>query len=231
MKKIFLILCLFLITGCSAEYNLNINDDVLNEKTIISETNMDKFREYKIGDSFEYYDKVSIPLSINGSSDSSDESLFYSKINSLNDDGIAFGFYGTFKDVPIDESFVVNYGGTINVTSGDEKKITGSIDSTPFDDYSMLEKITVNITSSNKVLKNNADKVKDGVYSWVFTRDNFDSKNIEIVISNLEKAKSNSFTNNSAEMNGFVIMILSTLFVSFAFYVIFKFIYKKKNNL
>ncbi len=228
MKKFFLIVCLFLVTGCKAEYNLNINDDVFNEKTIITESDVRKFPEYGLGNIFEYYDKVSIPLSINYSDNSSDTFLFYSKINSINDNGISFGFNGSFSEVPIDESYIVNYGGTISVSSDKDKKIIGSINSTPFDEYPMLEEITVNITSSNKVLKSNADSSKDGVYSWVFTRSNFNSKNIEIIISNLEKARSNSFTNN---MNGFTIMILFVIFVCFIFYTIFKKIYNKNNDL
>ena len=59
-----------------------------------------------------------------------------------------------------------------------------------FDDYPLLEEVTINIKTDYLVLENNADRVNGNTYTWVFTKDS--KKSINMVIDTAENLN-NSF--------------------------------------
>lgn len=193
MKKIlFLCFCVIFITGCQVNYDINLNSDGYSENLVISESDLSKFSSYNIGEDFEYYDKM--PLSIftdyaelsYNELNNLDKSLLYEKNNILNDDGIIFSISGrTDNKLLFEKSNLINMFGTINsIHENDKVEVSYSLKPEAFNNYSMVDNITINIRDNdNSILSNNADNRNGDIYTWIISRDDFNKKTINFVLS------------------------------------------------
>lgn len=174
MKKIFLILLFFLLTGCSASYNLSIDEEITNENvsimipkevidketiqnqfstnTPVYNNKSDYYKEAITEDNNNYY----INYSYNHKTDQFKDSKF---INLCYDD----------NEIEVDNS-------KISFSTGKKFKCIN------MDDGVHIDNIEINITTKLKVRKNNADKVKDNTYTWIINEDNYQNKPINLEI-------------------------------------------------
>lgn len=185
MKKKFLlaVICLFIFTGCEVKYDLDLDryiEDVTIEDGVGTDNQM-----------FDVYSKKPIPLSnlipIESESDDKKKNVDYYDVKDISsDNSIGLKFSGVFgKDIPITQSTLLKYGtrdvqiierdNTISINEFNRIKL--------FDQFSSLDKVTVNIISGRKMIESNADKVSGSVYTWIITRDNYMNKTISIVFS------------------------------------------------
>ena len=187
-KKIILLLVgIFLLTGCDAEYNLTINDNSYKEDVTIEETNSAYW--YNGNDSatsmLSYGLNTPFPLD----SDSpilseSNEKLngidYYNVKDISNDNRVGIRFDGSFDGESFKQSnmIVSNYNRYLKATlDGNVVLSTGEL-LTAFENYSNLNTVTINIKTNNKVVKNNADEVNGDTYTWVVNRENYNNKSI-----------------------------------------------------
>lgn len=167
MKKIFIICFLSLILfGCSnAEYNLTINDDSFYEDINVYFDN---------DSSYSFIDYDFYPLHSNV------DNIYEKKIENFN--GMTklnlkykysveeFGNSNTlnqcfdYKDLDFNDDFYYINIGNFN----------GCITNPDF---------VINIKTNNKVLFNNANSVKNNVYSWYINSDNVNDFSLEIKVS------------------------------------------------
>ena len=89
---------------------------------------------------------------------------------------------------------------------------------TPYDEYLLLDDVTVNIHYSGKLVSTNADKKADGVYTWYINKDNYNNKKIYL------ESEVNKENNILDIVGGIVFGVL--LLVA----VIIVWRYNKKNN-
>lgn len=180
MKKkiLFIIGFIFLLTGCSTEYNLNISNDGIKEHTVVT-----------IPDS-------AIPKKdVNGQVDDrvtpfieneqypffgSYENKYKKKVTKKNGNTKVTLDY-KFTHENFKESQV--YKGCFSGSEYDVNKNGYSLHL--YGNFYCLhgDKVTVKIKTNNRVLSHNADKVSGNTYIWTIDKDNMLDTNIKIELS------------------------------------------------
>lgn len=235
MKKIvFIFLFMFLLTGCEINYNLSLDLDSIKEDTkfVVSSGNEYSLYVDKIGPEYEYYNLNDIPLLNNSNND------FYIKKYKYDDDGgFIFNTSGNFDNKSIGNSSIINKFGSIDVNYDENKTfINFSLNSDFFDNYSMVNKIVINVEDSDgMIVSNDADDVNGYIYTWTITKDNPDrsvsfSFNNSNPVKSLKKSlkKYDGYLNNPMIIFSiFLFLIVIVLFIIYK-YVFFK--YRSNNN-
>lgn len=200
MKKIYLLLIIvfcFLFTGCSAKYNLTITGSSIKENIVITETSSQKLNtkydslgnvtlkqalQYRSQDVFPAFTYTVYDFEENEKVDG--ESYYdVTWINQSNNAGFQLE-YSFSKSNYKDASSLKKCYEYINVIeSGNILTISTSKKFTCFDEYSLLDSFTINITTLNKVSSNNADSANNNIYTWNITKSNASNKPVSITIN------------------------------------------------
>lgn len=231
MKRLFLLLFIVLLTGCSASYNLEVNDS-FKESVVVTESNesnfdyvfsgfnMKEYNNFYLTKEFPYYYDDPYMPDINYRFDD----VSYYDVKDLSD----YGKIGLSMSANIDDVNDFSKSNLlwktcrvkdISLKDGVLKINVSGFKS--FDEYKILGTVNVNINSKYKVLSNNADKVYDGGYTWKITRDNYNDKTINISF------KTDSILDDVADktqdpMVRFTIVIGILCFIGFLIYVFVK---------
>ena len=163
-NKIIILLSLLLLTGCTVNYNLEINKDTLNETITGTVTKEESSQESNATGLSTVYSIIN-------------EEELYQK--DLKESGNNINY--TFKYNYNIEDFV---NSTIINTCFENKEIE------EIDNYYSIKlsgnfyclyskKINIAVTSNLKVASNNADKIKDNTYIWTIDKNTTD---IELVV-------------------------------------------------
>lgn len=232
MKKIcFLIFSIFLLTGCTAEYNLVYENGVLSESLIIMSNKTDVIN----GQSFDslvnnYYNNVNLLVDYtNQPGDMSEaESLskyaFYNKsiIEKNGQYGINL-FYSYKENSGFEKSYIV-YNLYDNANISDNYIQVHNIKDI-FSSYPYLDSISITLKSSRKVECTNADKVEDNMCYWYINKYNYlNYKNIKVNFVDDEEI--NALTKNS--ISNLIYIILGIVCIGLLITIIV--IYEKVKN-
>lgn len=215
MKKriIVLLFGVLLLTGCTADYNLEIDNNLLKEeitgmvsKNELNENNSEapntvssliNEEQYPFANGTEIYDKK------------------------LNEDGnnINYKYSFNYDMTNFDKSSLINTcfenHEIVDLGNYYSIKLSGEF-------YCLYAKnINVNVTSNLNVISNNAKKVKDNTYTWVINKD---TTNIEFVVDKTKPfTKNNKKGSSTFRIISFVILMV----LSGITYLLYK---KKSNN-
>ncbi len=156
MKKILLIICLmFLLTGCTANYELTYKKGYFTEEiTIYEDKEVAKHEEFP---SITNIKANSNKVKIN-------EDSYYTIEHSTDEKNNILKATYVYKDLSFDKSLVYNdCFSEKSFVDGDESVyiyLGGEMT------CEHLENATITFKTDKQVIKHNADKVKKGVYSW-----------------------------------------------------------------
>lgn len=215
MKKLKILLVvafLFLLSGCDATYEININDGNITEnlkvietdKSIFDKTNdsgwtvRDAFNSFLNGDEFaeENYDVKSLntddQLGLEYSSSSSESVMDLSLLNQC---------YAN--------PTVEIYNGIVTLDTGDDFEC--------YEYYDNLNNIKVILNTNHKVISTNAEVLDDGSYIWNITKDG--SKRIKI-------SYYESNDNNSIDAKTITVIVAALVIIGIAIF----FMYRKMKN-
>ena len=207
MKKIYLFLIMFLLTGCSAEYNLNIEENIYNETFTV----MGNYNEKIDNDTFvnvinDYNSKnILIDYSIQpGDTRNEDFPLYYNIYNKklINDNyyGLELSYsydkIEEYKKSTIVNELFKNVYLTDNFIKMSEVKDI-------YSNYPYLDNISISFKTDKIITSINSDEETDGIYYWYVNKDNYESKSINIeftdskldVIANKTKKNADDFIN------------------------------------
>lgn len=185
--KLFLLLIFaFLVSGCTAEYNLEIYDGEYKEKVGLFSTGNAMDQE-----TFQARGTWPVPAFIEDASFNNDSPLKAAGIRyyeiDLDQKKKNTQLEYTFKDKDFPQSHAANYCYNQLMTKKDEEKrtisYTTSIGFSCFTYHENLEKIVVNLKTNHKVFDHNADEVKDGKYTWIITKENAGEKYLHFEIA------------------------------------------------
>lgn len=199
MKKIlFSFITLILLTGCTAEYNLDFDDDNYMESLNI-ETTSDHL-DYENVKNYEW--PKSIDYTITGSSEVPEKIegvIYYDFENYQDEDKAGFTYsYNMTKDQYKKSAIVHNCFSSISIQKNDKKNIQTLNTSTGFEcftKYPPLEKVTINIKTNKNVVQTNADRQEGNVYTWIINSGNAATKSIMISTSEeMEEEKETNIT-------------------------------------
>lgn len=180
-KFVFIFLIIILCSGCRAEYNLTINDDLSVEENVLA-TEDSAF--------FEEYEKSSIGRVVGF--------ILEPYLNTLNENKYTTNSYITsgrsgvtiskrfnsIEEYANSTIFASQYTDKVNYNK-DGNNITLSVkgrfskadqDQTRFP----IEEAAISIRLPFKVIDHNADKVDDDVYTWLFDKNDTEERDIKI---------------------------------------------------
>ena len=215
MKKFILVLFIFILSGCSATYNLEIDGDTFKENIdiIINKSEIPNDNSLEFG--VEQDDPIT-PF-LNG-----ENSVFFSNPN----------VYYNKKVEEFGDYYSVNMNYQYRASEfKDSNSLNMCFDSFEFDDsknyyihaegafYCLYPNtLSISIKTRNKVIKNNADEIKGNVYTWIIDNNNRNNVDIEFEIT-----KNVSYTNILVYIVIIVLCISGILFIK-------SFIQKNKEN-
>lgn len=226
--KIFIFLCLILLlSGCSVEYDLTLNDDLtVSEKVVATEKTkrMEALTKQKSKQAVNYlYDMFKRNGEDITLTSREDEYNTYATAITSHDD---INDYASKFSSDVFDNINVTKDGNIITFSAEQKELLSSDTN-----YSLLyDDITVNITIPFEVTSNNADKVNGNTYTWNIKKDS-DYKTIEFSYKEgNKKDEVNINVNNETYNIHYGVIIVIGFVIIIGSIVLFVYINNKKNN-
>ena len=222
MKKIILIIIsLLLLTGCSAEYNLDLRTTP-NENLNIIETNtqddyFNYLKDYNENVPVIYDDQDPDVTNIN-------PDLEYYDVNNLSSEKKAdITLNYEYNSVDFNDSNIINtcYSNINFLNNNKNINISTSNEFLCFDKYITLDEVIVNIMTDKTIKEHNADKVSNNTYTWIITKQNYLNKPIKL--SSLSTSKRETKENTKISL----IIILSSI-LGFIILIFIMFTYKNR---
>lgn len=197
-KNLISLLVLFFVSGCTAEYNIEINEDTIYEDTKLSIDNI------RLNETL--YNEL-----LNDNSVYLDENKFYSIEEQSAENNTIFSYKYTHDIDKFGDSRIINwcYHDRSIINTDNELLIStkGSFDCANRESRSYIENARINIKTDLPVLANNADEVNGNVYTWIVNEDNYRDKPIYIRI----QKNTNELESNSIVYLIFIIIVLVIL--------------------
>lgn len=189
-KNLYLLLMIFLLSGCSVEYNLEFNDTTFKENIRIGPFDSNKvegwefFTPYAIAnDAVQEYYEV----------DYSNQELTLNHNYSLSLYKMSNTLEKCYDLVNI--STKDNYYNIL--TSNEFKCLT-------YDGYTS-DSVKINFKTSHKVISTNADYVDDNTYTWNIDKNNNNNKPIKIKLEKVKNKVETTEENQKEKKNSFSI--------------------------
>lgn len=231
MKKIILIVLLFLATGCSVDYELTIDDnlDFTENIAIQAENDIESIQieqdpwpikaYYSDPDSGEYPEKLegieyyNNQLNLNSNLYQKKLSYTFSKLK--------------FKDANSIKSCYEHF-----YVMEDSKENTITISTSPkflcMEDYPSLNKVNIIINVNQSVITSNADQINQNQYVWTITPQNYESRGIILTFKkSIQEENSNFEKENKKSSNIYLAFGILGVFIIAMIGII---IYKIKNS-
>lgn len=209
MKKIYLILALLLLSGCSINYNLSISDDGIFKETITG-TVADKELDNSNSTSENIYS-----YSFNNATPLINEKGTYNK-NIIDKNKYKEFTYTYIYDNNYKSSNILNT--CFSHMIYDESEDYYNIDL--YGPFKCLytDKINVSVTSKYAVTESNADKVDNNTYTWIIK----DKDNADIHLEINKKIKYQEDQNSSTLPTLKIISFIILLILSMITYYLYK---------
>lgn len=223
MKRILLLFLVFLLTGCSAEYNLEINEDNIVENVTVdfkkAETDRSALEPYLTNNHYVYPGSdLDAIYKVSLNEDNSNYFLSYDYVHDYSHFTQSMFLSKCYENV-----FLSSDDKQINLATSDTFRCINMLE-----DNFQVDNVKISIKTNMKVIDNNADSVSGKVYNWFIDISNYYEKPIKLTIQKAVKAENVIKENDSFLTLIFVIVFI--LLVIFIFFILVKFKTKKNNN-
>lgn len=209
MKKIiFLLLICLLLTGCTVNYNLDINDNnfketltgnVLNiELNNNNDTDINMFSYLINGDQPAFY---------------KNDNIYFNKITKNTTNGIDFDYSYTFNEYNFNNSRIINECFDNHVYEYKDNTYYLVVSGKFKCNYS--ETTNINITTNYNVTSNNAKTIKNNTYTWTIDENNKDNIYFFITIDKTNKSNFDFQWNTFKTIGLIIIILLSSICIYF----------------
>lgn len=215
IKLLYLALLLFLLTGCSTEYNLTIANDSFIEELKVNNVKIDNINDLILPLNYDVdeYDIDKVKPGDDGFYNAKLDKNSYSLFNTFNYNSF---LKSTLLNSCYDKVDVVKYNKKIYISTVGDFKC--------YNNYK-VDDVKVNIISKYKLVDTNADSIKNNVYSWNINKDNLDKGiYIEFVLPKKSEKKKKIFINND---NNFYLFLFQASLILLLLVIIM--VIKKKN--
>lgn len=227
IKKLFLVAIIFLLCGCSVEYDLTINNDLsVNEKVIAKEnTNRMKVKtsldeKESVNYLYKMFDREGLKTTISSKTSGNDTiASVTGSHDSLED------FVSNFSSDIFSVNDIEKDGSIVTLTFNQEQVLDSNLAKSP-----VYDDIVVNITVPFEVTYNNASSVKKNTYTWKINKDE-EKKQIKISFDE-EKYKNKlkvKIGDNTVNIS-YGIIVLASLIGIILFIILFVYINNKRHN-
>ena len=222
MKKIIMVITILLLTGCSANYNLDLTTSKPKESlNIIEENNNDDYFDY-----LKNYNELVQAIYNPQDSDTLevDPTLkYYDLYNMSTDNKANLMFEYSFNNKELNSTNIIKtcYEEVLLTNNSSKLDIKTSPKFLCFDKYITLDSVLINIKTDKKIINNNADSINGNVYTWNINKDS--AQNKPIILSSVDNS-SNIEEDNDQDSKNFKIVIITV--IGFIILIIGIFIYK-----
>lgn len=234
LKKILLILFIsFIISGCSATYDLEYSTEGIKEKLVINQEINDLESVKRRYPNYPIDFDVIVPDDDLSKLDKNTPLYEQDFIDIANGYQVKYS-YNKHSDKTLVNSNIVKNGflNASSVIHNGTRQISTSKGLIAFKAYPELTDVTINITTDYNVLDNNADLVNDNTYTWHFTKDD-NNKNIFLLTDikevNVSEKKEQEGKNDKIDEKDkkSSIIVLFLFLGAFIIVIFFLFKYKK----
>lgn len=240
-KILFLIFSVCLFTGCTVNYNIDI-DSAISENISFIESNSNinnniytddtsGFKSYKeeISNLNDYPTSVlsNQAIDIYEPQNKVDGTLYYNSkiVDNNNQYGIIFDAKYDIKNIEYVKVFNTCYDDVKVNSDNGIIKINIKGENICFKYYTLLDEINIKLKTKYKVLSNNATSKKGKYYIWTINKDNYNKQEINIEIDITRGSESFSLTQILLIIFGVVFVFCGIIFL------IVKAINKKNNKI
>lgn len=172
-KFIFIILIILFMCGCSFKYEVEIKDNMVNEKKsiILSKSSVINNDIYLTIDKMagKYFPSADFLIGENTKEYYDNDDAIYEKLNNV-----------SIEDYNNAEIFSYCYDAHNVIKEDNYILISTSNVFKCFDIYDELDNVDIILKTNHKSMENNADEVDGYIYKWHITKDNYKNKNIYI---------------------------------------------------
>lgn len=250
--KLLCLLCIIIIacTGCSAEYNLSITKDTIEEEINVTDSiseNRTKdtiMKEYnKWYPTFVNYINKGETIEIEDFNEKVDGIEYHTK--SIKE--ITNGYQYTYKylyniDNYYDAYTLARTFYETKVYKGNNSLVLKTSKENFLCEYNYFDTIKVNIKIDPNVYKlnyTNTTNIKNNTYTWILNRDNCNDSEIILTLDNISNSDSSTVSNNSSNNNSNKIKDNNDIYIYIIFAILILLIllgykwftkFKEKNN-
>lgn len=222
MKKIiFLSLLLLILTGCDVQYELEFNDEILNETIQVTldksmEREIEQIKNRQVYAIFNSYDQNLYNTDYNEGLTNFRATYTYTyQSTNFNQSLFNNNCFDAF-------SFVKQKNNYILSTSEGFKCMTV--------EYFPIENLDITLTTNHEVIETNADKVEGKKYIWEINDDNADEKEIYIKFGEVRKRNFFERIIDYINENKFIFIVVGIIVLLLGASVTTIVIISKKNN-
>lgn len=188
-KTLFLLGLVFMLSGCTVNYDLEIFNEEYKEKITINSvdvtSDMEKRFTYEIPVHFDEPKVDSIETTKKIA-----EVVYYEKNKITKETTNEYVYTHNFKMEDYYKSYFVNssfdfFAVYYNDKDDNEKDlvtISTNFKMKIFETYPDIDEININIKTNHKVKLSNADSNSNFTYTWKYTKDNYKDKAIQLVL-------------------------------------------------
>jgi len=222
MKKLLLLIFVLIISGCSSEYNLVIDENVIKEDvaiTIPSSVANEDIIESQTSLKTSVYRNNAYFYDFNSTKDNDNYYLNYSfdhSVNKFTNSHFLRTCYASNNVENTDDYIYISTSERFNCIV--------------MPDNAYMDSVKVNIVTNLKVLNNNADIIDGNKYTWMFDSSNYTNKPIIIKLKKEKKKEQLLTTDNSSFLSFFTILIILGFIVTSIVFIV-RHISIKKNEI
>lgn len=235
MKKkiVLMMISIFLLTGCTATYELDIKEDKLTEHISINNTELTRedkeiyttnampvdYRETCYLD----YDRLVLPNEIKKTKNGN-----YYDITST-EDGLEARSKIKLSDYEYSRALNLGFTSMHVNTYDDYISIYGYDGPAIFNSYTMLDSFDVVITTDKYVSDHDADFVDGNTYTWNFTKEDED-KTLYIEMDSTKVTEKKEEKQKESQLNMTAFIIFGTIFIIAILFIVYVGIRRKQVN-
>ena len=207
MKKITLLLItMFLLTGCTATYDINITKDTINDKIII-QTDSTKVNNANKQTTDSFTQKL-------GEWENGHDFYKRELITTAEKTGYQYTYNFNYEEYDAMSQIRKCYK-EFNLTYENNIELSTSNEFLCRNYYPQVKTYTINITSEYEITSSNADYVKNNTHTWKINANNYKSHPINIKIDKTQKYIVEEKTNYQTIKNIIFIILFIILIIIF----------------
>lgn len=227
LRFVFILIIIMITSGCSVDYNLNINEDNSISESLIAKENKNRIESLT-----RLKDEQALSYMINMYKRNIDNEKFITNI----DDDLAtvtatstYNDINEYKDVFKSDLFdlhIEKENNKVKLIAYQKELLSNDSSSTL-----MYDEVNINIYVPYKVLENNADSISNNTYTWNISKDS-DIKVIELIYDEGSlKDNLNIKINNKTYNINYTLIAVSGIILTVLIIVLIVFVKNKKNNI
>ena len=222
MKKIiFLSLLLLIVTGCDVQYELEFNDETLNETIQVTldnsmEREIEQIQNRQVYAIFNNYDQNLYNVDYSKGLTNFKATYTYTyEASNFNQSLFNNNYFDAFSFVKQDNNYILS-------TSEGFKCMTV--------EYFPIENLNLTLTTNHEVIETNADKIEGRKYIWEINNNNADEKEIYIKFGEVRQRNFFEKIIDYIIENKFTFIVAGTIILLLGVSVTTIIIISKKNN-